>query len=130
MLTLFSCTLSRQGWENIQPAASCEDQTRALQKLLARNIPQDFQAYFKLRVAEDCQSVSSQQSSGYVNIVSKPLGNGENFGVSTAFGLNHYLKYFTNSQITWDERRFELEHPLPEADLVLMSLDKFRYKLS
>ena len=137
LLTLFSCALSRQGWENIQPAASCEDQTQALQGLLARNIPQHFQAYFKLRVADDCHSGSFQPSSGYVHIVSKPLGNGENevvitgdSGVSTAFGLNHYLKYFTNSQITWDERRVMLEHPLPEADLVITSLDKFRYNLS
>ena len=101
--------------------------------MLARNIPENFQTYFKLSVAEDCHLDNVEQSMGYVNIVSKPVKNGRNeiviignSGVSAAFGLNHYLKYFTNSQITWNEQRMSLGHPLPEADLVITSLDKFR----
>ena len=128
-----SClAVARQGWENIQPAASCQHQTEALQGLLARNIPEKFRTYFELNVAEDCHQ-NTEQPYGSVHIVSRPWANGTNkiviignSGVSVAFGLNHYLKYFTNSQITWNERRMSLEHPLPTADLAITSLDKFR----
>ena len=130
LLAVLSLSRAKPGWENIQPSATCAEQTEALQGLLVRNIPDSFSHYFKLSVAENCKDEDSQQ---YVNIISNPVQNGENeiviignSGVSVAFGLNHYLKYFTNSQITWNERRMSLKHPLPEADLLLTSLDKFR----
>ena len=95
---LISFILAKQGWENIQPAASCQDQTKALQGLLKRNIPQEFWFYFDLSVSEDCQ-LNSPKLYGSVNIISRPFTNGTNqiiingnSGVSVAFGLNHYLK--------------------------------------
>eukprot|EP00092_Neocalanus_flemingeri_P012787 GFUD01013779.1.p1 GENE.GFUD01013779.1~~GFUD01013779.1.p1 ORF type:complete len:763 (+),score=138.05 GFUD01013779.1:22-2289(+) len=136
LLAMPGLAMARQSWENIQPVESCQQQTEALQGLLARNIPEQFWAYFELSVAEDCHS-NIEKPYGSVRIVSRPLefGNNKiviigNSGVSAAFGLNHYLKYFANSQITWNERRFSLEHPLPAVDLAITSLDKFRYYLN
>ena len=132
ILLLSGFVFAKQGWEKIQPAALCQEQTIALQGLLKRNIPQEFWFYFDLSVSEDCQ-VYSPSHYGSVHISSKRLTNGTNqiliignSGISVAFGLNHYLKYSANSQITWTERRVVLEHPLPEVDQKIISLDKFR----
>ena len=134
LCALVSLCVSRQGWENIHPAATCEEQTRALQGLLARNIPHDFLPYFVLSVVDTCQEDTALT---YVKIVSRQVEEGRreivitgSDGVSTAFGLNYYLKYHTMSQITWTEHRLALNHPLPQADLSIRSLDKFRLGLA
>jgi len=128
---IFNFGFSKKGFETIRPQVSCCKQTEAVHNLMQRNIPKEFHPYFVLEVVEDCDAYIENH---FMRIQSHALETGltiieisGNSGVSVAYGLNYYLKYFTNSQITWDERRYSMNHPLQEVDLIIQSLDQFRY---
>ena len=37
-------------------------------------------------------------------------------GVATAWGVQHYLKYWCNAHVSWSGDQLNLSHPLPPVD--------------
>ncbi|XP_046664926.1 alpha-N-acetylglucosaminidase-like isoform X2 [Homalodisca vitripennis] len=48
-------------------------------------------------------------------------------GVAAAWGFHHYLKYFCNCHISWDDNQLNLSSVLPPANVQKVAKDRFRY---
>ncbi|XP_054276848.1 alpha-N-acetylglucosaminidase isoform X1 [Macrosteles quadrilineatus] len=48
-------------------------------------------------------------------------------GVAAAWGFHHYLKYFCNSHVSWNDNQINLPTELPSVDVHITSNDRFRY---
>ncbi|XP_049878357.1 alpha-N-acetylglucosaminidase [Pectinophora gossypiella] len=48
-------------------------------------------------------------------------------GVAAVWGFHYYLKKYCNSHIGWQVQRIDIPNPLPDADEVVVSNDRFRY---
>jgi alpha-N-acetylglucosaminidase len=50
-------------------------------------------------------------------------------GVATAWGVQHYLKYWCNADVSWSGDQLNLTHPLPPVDgtVTVNSPHRYRY---
>ena len=51
-----------------------------------------------------------------------------NNGVSVASALNHYLKYYTNSSITWNGSNINVAYPLPVVPEKVRNTSPYKYR--
>lgn len=48
-------------------------------------------------------------------------------GVAATYGFHHYLKNYCKAHISWDYDQLKIPTILPDVDIVVSSMDKFRY---
>ncbi|XP_067002009.2 alpha-N-acetylglucosaminidase isoform X8 [Anabrus simplex] len=48
-------------------------------------------------------------------------------GVAACWGFHHYLKHYCNCHVSWDSDQLTLPNPLPNVDISVTSVDRFRY---
>ena len=117
MVFIFSFVKAEQKWENIQTSTPEDIQEIEATKLIHRLLPQ----YSKLinvkilgpsfapknqdRVSIITENVSSNNIDESNILNKKILTVTANTGVAAIWGINHYLKYFCNSHISWDTTR-------------------------
>ena len=106
-----------QKWENIQTSTPTDIQEKEAELLVRRLLP-DHSHLIRIRVVGPNFSPKNRDR---VSLISKSLSSHEvvnldtsdkreltvtaNTGVAAIWGLNHYLKYFCNSHISWDTSR-------------------------
>jgi len=139
----FFCSKADQKWERIQTATPLQTQAEEASNLLKRILPNHHQ-FFKIIIAG---AEFAPKNKDQVLLVSKPsstvvpagllkeedatiLEVTANTGVAAIWGVNHYLKYFCNTHISWDTTRIEIPSPLPEVNLTLTTVEKFRYYMN
>ena len=116
-MLLFSCSKADQKWERIQTSSSSEIQEQEAVGLLQRLLPDHYQL-FKIKVLRQDFAPKNRDRVTLLsqNVLSNDIyeqyfGTNEvinvfaNTGVAAIWGINHYLKYFCNSHVSWDTTR-------------------------
>ena len=109
-----------QKWENIQTQTPTDVQEKEAEKLLLRLLPEHSHlinikilgSSFSPKNRDQVTIVTKFDESNEINAVDhdykterKVLTVTANTGVAAIWGINHYLKYFCNSHISWDTTR-------------------------
>ena len=113
-MLLLSCSKADQKWEKIQTSSSSEIQEQEADDLLQRLLPDHYQLFTIKVLRQDFAPKNRDR----VTLISQDLlsndiyeqhsGTNEeinvfaNTGVAAIWGINHYLKYFCNSHVSWD----------------------------
>ena len=116
----FSWSNADQKWEKIQSSTPTDVQEKEADKLVHRLLPEYSNiinikilgSSFSLKNRDRVTLVTEYVSSNDINEVDhdyktekKVLTVTANTGVAAIWGINHYLKYFCNSHISWDTTR-------------------------
>ena len=133
-ILLFSCSKADQKWEKIQTSSSSEIQEQEAVGLLQRLLPDHYQL-FKIKVlgqdfapknrdrvtllSQDVLSNDIYEQHFGINEVINVFAN---TGVAAIWGINHYLKYFCNSHVSWDTTRIGKFEILQENKFPLCAL--------
>ena len=117
LFLIFSVSNADQKWENIQTSTPLDIQVKEAEKLIHRLLPDhsnlinikilgpSYAPKNKDKVSLITENVSSNDIAHF-NLSSKKILNvTANTGVAAIWGVNHYLKYFCNSHISWDTTR-------------------------
>ncbi|MCC9168428.1 alpha-N-acetylglucosaminidase [Pontibacter harenae] len=104
-------------------AAQTADDTRPIYALIKRVVPthaEHFKVEFIPKEGEkDVYEVESRDG--------KIVLRGNN-GISVASALNYYLKYYTNSSITWNGVNLNLADKLPEVPQKVRNVSPYNYR--
>ena len=125
-----------QKWENIQTSTPTDIQEKEAELLIRRLLPDQshlirvrvvgpsFSPKNRDRVSLISKSLSSHKVDNLDRSDKKELAITANTGVAAIWGLNHYLKYFCNSHISWDTSRIGrlLFFPLSSHDFVISTI--------
>ncbi|VEN63451.1 unnamed protein product [Callosobruchus maculatus] len=111
---------------HLKPKTTSKTQEDAVLGLIKRSIPNGYK-FFLVKVDPNFgpsgkETFQVQKSTtGFVKIVGTT-------GVAAATGLNYYLKYYCNVQISWEFSQANyLPQNLPEIDVTITLNDRFRY---
>ena len=117
LFLIFAVSNADQKWENIQTSTPLDIQTKEAEKLIHRLLPDhsnlinikilgpSFAPKNQDKVSLITENVSSNDIAHF-NLSSKKILNvTANTGVAAIWGINHYLKYFFHSHISWDTTR-------------------------
>lgn len=114
-----------QKWENIRTSTPTDIQEKEAMKLILRLLPDhshlitirvlgpSFAPKNRDRVSIISRSLSSNEVGNLNTSDNKALTITANTAVAAIWGLNHYLKYFCNSHISWDSTRIGKLTELP-----------------
>ena len=117
MVFVFSFAKAEQKWENIQTSTPADIQEIEATKLIHRLLPEysnlinvkilgpSFAPKNQDRVSIITEKVTSNDIDQSNVLNEKILTVTANTGVAAIWGINHYLKYFCNSHISWDTTR-------------------------
>lgn len=105
--------------------APSEHQARenAVKALISRLIGEEISTLFNVTIS------NSTQHKDVVTLLKKDdlIHIAASSGVAAAYGFHHYLKYYCKCHISWDSDQLQMPLILPEVNLKLKSMDKFRY---
>ena len=132
-----------QKWEKIQSTTPLNIQEQEAYSLVQRLIPDHYKLFninvrgpnFSPKNTDQVVLMTESSSSNEVERKFNPthtkiLTVTANTGPAAVWGINHYLKYFCNSHVSWDTTRIRIPSPLPDVNLTLTSLGKFRYHMN
>ncbi len=132
IIPLLSCGISKKQapWDHAivsaeAPAESGEkaNSTEPVYKLIQRVVPGVAEHFIvEFIPKEDQKDVYEIESQG-----DKIILRGNN-GVSVASALNHYLKYYTNSSITWNGSNINVSYPLPVVSEKVRHVSPYTYR--
>lgn len=134
IFSLLSCGItnkqSTQGSEHsIADAEASEElmdmdnSTKPVYKLIQRVVPEVAEHFIVEFIPKaDEKDVYEIESKG-----GKIILRGNN-GVSVASALNHYLKYYTNSSITWNGSNINVSYPLPVLSEKVRNTSPYKYR--
>ncbi|WP_224998279.1 alpha-N-acetylglucosaminidase [Cesiribacter sp. SM1] len=127
LLLLFYCTEQPANTADA-PAAytstiAAEDSTKAIYGLIRRVVPEhadNFVVEFIPKAGDrDVYEIESRDG--------KIILRGNN-GVSVASALNHYLKYYTNSSISWNGTNLNIPDPMPAVPQKVRKTSPYQYR--
>ena len=117
LFIIFAVANANQKWENIQTSTPLDIQTKEAEKLIQRLLPDhsnlisikilgpSFAPKNQDKVSLITENISSNDIAHFNSSSKKILNVTANTGVAAIWGINHYLKYFCNSHISWDTTR-------------------------
>jgi alpha-N-acetylglucosaminidase len=126
LLLLFYCTEQPAGTADATEAAAttaADRDTKAIYGLIRRVVPEhadNFEVEFIPKDGEkDVYEIESRDG--------RIVLRGNN-GVSVASALNHYLKYYTNSSITWNGSNLNIPDPMPAVPQKVRNTSPYKYR--
>ncbi len=100
-----------------------DTQSEAVKKLIVRLIGEQKAAFFIVSVQGNAEKYDTFTLKGNNTIVSIH----GNTGVAAAYGFHYYLKYYCRCHISWYTNLINLPSILPDVNITLTSLDRYRY---
>ncbi|AHM59799.1 alpha-N-acetylglucosaminidase [Flammeovirgaceae bacterium 311] len=127
LLLLFYCTEQPAGTADAAAtptSAPADDEgSKAVDALIRRVVPEHADNFVVEFIPEegekDVYEIESREG--------KIILRGNN-GVSVASALNHYLKYYTNSSITWNGSNLNIPNPMPEVPEKVRKTSPYKYR--
>ncbi|XP_065206466.1 alpha-N-acetylglucosaminidase [Planococcus citri] len=99
-------------------------QKNAVDGLIKRLIGEEKSKLFNITIHK--QNVAKKDTFS-VNKIQNIIQISATSGVAAAYGFHYYLKNYCKAHVSWDYDQLKIPTILPDVDVGLISMDKFRY---